>query len=283
MNRVTILSLFLIYAVGNHAQTPVPNGDFEVWDLYNTWTLEPQYWETSNNQLIFSTMPDSNAYEGDLAMKIVPLQGFEGAVPQSASVLFPVEEIPSTLNFAVKAHVADEDPNDQVSIRIQFLNEDAVVSTDTWTSFESIDEWEEVVFELSTSELPFEEVVITVQAGYSNGLGGGSIDTWISVDAMSLEGFSGVDDDVLPTVLVYPNPCSDLIILSGIQISTSLQNIHIFDASGRDCSSLIQVNKHASADKIDLDVRGLASGLYQVVVLTGDPKKNFAVASILKQ
>ncbi len=279
---ISIFAILLIVQNGS-SQAEVPNGNFEVWDLYNTWTLEPQYWETPNNQLIYSTMPDSNAFEGDLAMKIVPLQGFEGAIPQAASVLFSVQEIPATLNFAVKAHVADENPNDQVSVRIQFMFEDAVVSTDTWISFESIDEWDEIVFELSTSELPVDQAVITVQAGYTDGLGGGSIDTWISVDAMSLEGISGVDDDSLSAIFVYPNPCSEFIILSGIQNASSLQNIQIFDASGRDCSSLVEVNNNASADKIDLDVRALASGLYQVVVTSSDPNKSSVVATILKQ
>ena len=280
-----ILSSIAIMLFVKHgsSQVEVPNGNFEFWDLYNTWTLEPQYWDTPNNQLIYSTMPDSNAFEGDLAMKIVPLQGFEGAVPQSVSVYISTQEIPTTLNFAVKAHVADENPNDRVSVRIQFLNQEAIVLTDTWTSFESIDEWEEIVFELSTSELIFDAIEIKVQAGYTDGLSGGSIDTWISVDAMSLEGFSGVDDDSLSAILVYPNPCSEFIILSGIQNATLVQNIQIFDASGRDCSSLVEVNNNASADKIDLDVRALACGLYQVVVLSGDPNKSLAVATILKQ
>jgi hypothetical protein len=203
MKIIFTASALIAFVATANSQFEVPNGNFEVWDFYNTWTLEPQFWETPNNQLIYSTMPDSNAFEGDLAMKIIPLQGFEGAIPQSASVLFSIQEIPASLNFAVKAYVAEGNPNDQVSVRIQFMYEDAVVLTETWTSFESIDNWEEIEIELSTSQLPFDEAMITVQAGYSDGLGGGSIDTWISIDAMSLEGFLGVDGGSLSPILVF--------------------------------------------------------------------------------
>jgi hypothetical protein len=283
MKIIFTASALIAFVATANSQFEVPNGNFEVWDLYNTWTLEPQFWETPNNQLIYSTMPDSNAFEGDLAMKIIPLQGFEGAIPQSASVLFSIQEIPASLNFAVKAYVADENPNDQVSVRIQFMYEDAVVLTETWTSFESIDNWEEIEIELSTSQLPFDEAMITVQAGYSDGLGGGNIDTWISIDAMSLEGFLGVDGGSLSPILVYPNPSADMIILSGIDNSNTIESIRIFDASGRDCSSLIEVNKIAAADKIELDVRALASGLYQVVVRTLNPTDHYRIQNIVKQ
>lgn len=265
------------------SQGEVPNGDFEAWsnDKLSDWV--PEYWETDNYFEYPTTIPDSNAFEGNLAMRVRPIQGFEGAVPRTASTLFPITSIPTNLHFAVRTNVPDLDPYDEVSVQIEFLNEDAIIGSEIWTSTESIDEWQEIDLPIPPLMFEVEEARITVKAGYLGALGGGSIDTWISVDDMQLDVTSGVDDDSLPAILIYPNPCADLIILSGIQNSTSLQNIHIFDASGRDCSSLIQVNNNASADKIDLDVRGLASGLYQVVVQSGDPNKSPAVATIVKQ
>jgi Secretion system C-terminal sorting domain len=283
MKLVLSIIAFILLVKHGTSQAEVPNGNFEVWDLYNTWTLEPQYWETANNQLIYSTMPDSNAFEGDLAMKVVPLQGFEGAVAQRASILFAIDEIPASLHFAVKANIPDGDPDDEVSVMIEFLNEDAIITSATWTATESIAEWTEIDLVIPPTMQFVEEVVITVQAGYFGELGGGSLETWISVDDMSLEGTSGVDDASQTAILVYPNPCSDAVTLNGIDNSTALKTIQIFDASGRDCSSLIGVNKVASANRIDLDLSALASGLYQVVVQTDNLNKSFAVATIVKQ
>jgi cell division inhibitor SulA len=74
-----------------------------------------------------------------------------------------------------------------------------------------------------------------------------------------------------------------MITLSGIDNSNTIESIRIFDASGRDCSSLIEVNKIAAADKIELDVRALASGLYQVVVRTLNPTDHYRIKNIVKQ
>ncbi|MFM9986084.1 MAG: FG-GAP-like repeat-containing protein [Flavobacteriales bacterium] len=82
---------------------------------------------------------------------------------------------------------------------------------------------------------------------------------------------------------LFPNPCFDHITLSIPNSLNFANSIRIFDASGRDCSSLVEVSNNSSADKIDIDVRALASGLYQVVVTSGDPNKSLTVATILKQ
>ena len=277
-----ILSSFLTLQ-NIQAQFEIPNGDFESWFNSKLTDWVPEYWETDNYFEYPTTIPDSSAFEGNLAMRVRPIQGFEGAVPRTSSTLFSISGTPLNFHFAVKTNIPDLDPYDEVSVQIEFLNEDAVIGSEIWTSTETIDVWQEVDLAIAPLMFPVEETRITVKAGYLGALGGGSIDTWISVDDMSLDVTSGVDDAVQSPILVYPNPCSDFIAVKCIDHSFTTESIQIFDASGRDCSSLIGVNKVATADRIDLDVSALASGLYQVVVQSDDLNKSSAVASILKQ
>jgi hypothetical protein len=191
------------------AQLWVPNGNFEVWSLYNTWTLEPQYWETPNNQLIYSVIPDSAAYQGDLAMKVTVLPGFEGGVPQFASVLIPTDEYPGQFQFAYKCNIPDQDPNDQVSVLVECLNEDAVVSTSEFVMMNSVTEWDLASLDINQSPNDITEVRITVSAGYATGLNGGSWDTWISVDDLSFTEFNPVNENEKNCQsLIFPNPGS---------------------------------------------------------------------------
>ncbi|MFM9986083.1 MAG: T9SS type A sorting domain-containing protein [Flavobacteriales bacterium] len=281
----TTISVILVFwgGIASIAQAEVPNGNFESWGNSKLTDWVPEFWETDNYFEYPTTIPDSNAFEGNLAMRVRPIQGFEGATPQTARTLFSITGIPTNLHFAVKTNIPDLDPYDEVSVQIEFLNEDAIIGSEIWTSTESIDEWQDVDLPIPPMMFPIEEARITVKAGYIGALGGGSIETWISVDNMSLDVTSGVDDVATSSILVYPNPCTDLISLNGIGNSTVPKSIRIFDASGRDCSSLIEVNKVATADRIDLDVRALANGLYQVVMQSGDLNKNLAVVTILKQ
>jgi hypothetical protein len=206
MKKILFVIAFCI-AMQSHAQLVIPNGGFETWDLYNTWTLEPQYWETPNNQLVYSVIQDSSAYEGDLAMKVTVLPGFEGGVPQMASITIPADEYPEILQFAYKCNIPEQDPNDQVSILVECLNDDAVVSTSELVMMSSAPEWETTSMEIIPGLSDITEVRITVTAGYATGLGGGSWDTWISVDAMSFTEFNSVDEsDSSCQSFVYPNP-----------------------------------------------------------------------------
>ncbi len=191
------------------AQLWVPNGNFETWGLYNTWTLEPQYWETPNNQVIYSVIPDSAAYQGDLAMKVTVLPGFEGGVPQFASVLIPTDGYPGQFQFAYKTNIPEQDPNDQVSVLVECLNEDFVISASELVMLSSTPEWETTSLDIVPGSNDITDIRITITAGYSNGLNGGSWDTWISVDDLSFTEFIPVNENEKNCEsLVFPNPGS---------------------------------------------------------------------------
>lgn len=235
-----------------NAQTEIPNGNFETWDYYNTWTLEPESWTTPNNQLVMSVLQDSASYEGELAMRVKVQPGFEGGIPQTASVSFPslFDEYLGGVRFYVKANVPDGDTLDRVSVLIEFLHEDAIVHSAEWIGYESIVDWEMVLID-AHPENYYEEIRIVVQAGYFGELGGGSWDTWISVDHMSLPVAFGVDDMETESFSVFPNPVESVL---HIQRDTPASAIRIEDVCGR------VVMEYSFANAID--VSSLTSGMY---------------------
>jgi hypothetical protein len=116
-----LLPAALFMQMAGASQLVVPNGNFEIWDLYNTWTLEPLDWTTSNDQIIESVRQDTAAYEGVFAMRVTVLPGFEGGVPQSASTLAMTTEAPTELQFAVKANVPDDVEQDRVEVKVEYM------------------------------------------------------------------------------------------------------------------------------------------------------------------
>lgn len=248
--KYQLLLLSIGFSVQLAAQ--IPNASFEVWDLYNTWTLEPQYWTTSNDQLMTPVVPDSNAYDGELAMRVNVLPGFEGGVQQSASVLFPTAVVPASLDFYVKCDIPDIVEMDRVSVKISVLNEDAIVTEGEWISYDSIPEWQFVSIQLDDPGMDVTEIMIFVTAGFSNGLFGGSWETGISVDAMSLSSVNNVDE-VNCVPLVFPNPTSDgKFNVTGCDFSQQ-NSIVVNDLSGR----LIIACDHCLTRDLELSEKGL--------------------------
>lgn len=229
----TIVAAILVFSCRLTAQNQVPNGGFETWDLYNTWTLEPEFWTTPNGQLIESVIPDSNAYEGDLAMKVTVLPGFEGGVPQQASVLFAVDANPVLLQFAVKTNIAGDSELDVVWVKIQGFKEDAQIDEAIiWTANYSISDWELVQVEIPEFSEEIDECVITVQAGETNGLAGGSWDNWISVDAFDIE----ITNDIIQTECnptFYPNPLKGNYVYLDDCAGNKIKSIAIYNMSGQ--------------------------------------------------
>jgi len=188
------------------SQNLIPNGDFETWDLYNTWTLEPEFWNTSNGQIIASVNPDSSSYQAELAMKVNVLPGFEGGVPQSASIFFALENNPEMISFAVKSFIDGDSEMDEVNVKVQFYLADAQIGdTLIWRTNLSIPQWELIEMEIPDLSFEADECLITVTAGRTNGFFGGSWNNWISVDAFEFSGTQSIDTNNCNSS-IYPNP-----------------------------------------------------------------------------
>jgi Secretion system C-terminal sorting domain len=251
--------VLLFFFSNNSRAQSLSNGDFEVWDLYNTWTLEPLDWETLNDQLNTPVTQDSNAYEGDFAMRVKVLPGFEGGVQREASQSILTEIGPSELSFAVKCNVPDGDDLDNVMVEVGFLFQGEVVSTQSWTSFESIENWQLTTMQLPALDAAFDEIKVRVVAGYIGPLSSGSWDTWISVDQIAFSGANGVIENTDSNLIsVFPNPCTEQFQLVLSNGNSTNYDVYVTDAHGK--------RTFLSKNKTLIDTSDWSSGQYFIEV-----------------
>jgi hypothetical protein len=238
------------------AQPEIPNGNFEEWGMPNTWNYTPIDWVTMNMQLIESTVMDSLPYEGELAMKVKSIPGFEGAVQGVSYTTVELSAIPPSLNFYVKCFV---DGEDTVWVDVSFWNTlipEAPIYSETWISTESIDDWTGINLELEQIEPVIDYAIVSVKSGYNGFLGGGSWDTWISVDAMGFDVASNIENTIHSDIAtVFPNPGKNEIT---INTSLSVDRIEMRSSDGKLCME--------SRYDYELDTSELRNGLYHISV-----------------
>ena len=232
----------------NFAQIEIPNNDFETWDYYNTWNLEPDQWSTGNFQLHEHVFRDSLAYQGDWAMKVYPY-GFFEPYPGQATAYFTVDEIPSTLDFYMKSYMGQE--LDSVSVHVQLFNDGEMLLDQFWATDETVEEWTPVTLELGTIIIPATHAQVTVQASYGGAFLEGSIDTWISVDAISFNTFNSIDAG---EVTKYSfSRYGNILTIQGSKAPLSIQ---LFDLNGK----LVQTDFGT-----ELNIDQLSRGTYFLV------------------
>jgi Secretion system C-terminal sorting domain len=267
MKHIRILLPLLLVSSVLRAQEIIPNGNLETWDFYNTWTLEPQYWETPNNQLTASVVQDSAAFEGQLAMRVNVQPGFEGGIMQEANLIVPLSAIPDGMQ---------PDPSDIVKVEVRFYYEDAMIETSTWTSLDTIAQWQEVTMVFAPSTQTITEAVITVSAGYTGPLGGGSWDTWISVDDFYWTLTETVEEPSADELVVYPNPANKVLNVVTSQVRKGQSQFFVYDMLGKKMTPGITL---VSANHWKVDVTCLTTGVYWIVQERGTNaiRKQFVV------
>ncbi len=280
MKRIITLTLVALATYHMHAQNIVPNGSFETWDYYNTWTLEPEFWNTPNNQLTESVVQDSSAFEGELAMRVKVQPGFEGGIGQTADVIVPLSSFPSVLHFAVKASVPDGDENDQVSVTVNFFDGEILVLSQSWTATDSIAQWQEVNIGFVPPGAAATTAQIVVTAGYVGPLGGGSWDTWISVDDMYWTTAESVEDTNVATLELFPNPANDVLNLKCLNVVAKGCCFSITDISGKVFYTNTNNAAMSNNGTLQIDVSALPGGSYIAEYNTGSSilRKHFVVA-----
>ncbi|MBL0315778.1 MAG: T9SS type A sorting domain-containing protein [Flavobacteriales bacterium] len=235
----------------------IPNGNFEVWDLYNTWTLEPEYWSTQNNQLTTPVTQDTLAHEGDFAMRVQVLPGFEGGVQEIAYISFPIAFMPYSMNYWVKASVPDGNDLENVTVTASFYYLGQEVYTDMDVMYDSITTWEQRVMIFPPIDVAVDEIRILVSAGFVTPLGGGSWDTWISIDEMAFSNEVSVSNTNIETNFFYPNPCRGTLYLQTVTAGSILE---IYNLQG------VLISNEQAYQQNDLTF--LPSGMYALKLKT---------------
>ena len=248
MKTITTL-LLSIFALTSSSQI-IPNSNFEVWTQF-IWTLEPDGWETDNQEVFASVTQDLDAYEGDYAMKVAALQTGIGGFGE-ARTTFPVESIPNSLNFYVKTACSFG----SVSVTARFFNtDDNEVYSATWSTNDSIANWTPISLELVPSQLVVTHARIEVRSDVGDLLPGLAE---ISVDAMGFDGsLSSSSEDLDKGFLVYPNPAMDVVRVR--HLLYEIDQIAIYDLSGK-----IVVQKRNLVPSNAIEVSDLPVGMYHV-------------------
>lgn len=252
--KTSILCLSILFAsTMGLAQVEIPNGNFEEWGLFNTWNYSPADWTTPNMQLLAPVEMDSMAYEGDFAMRVTPLLGFETS-SATAHTSFVVNELPEQLSFWVKAFI-EEGETDSVRVSLRYFESDAAQSPlygITWIATTSIDDWTLVTLDLDTEIVGATTATVEVQCGYNGPLGGGPWSTWISVDAMAVGESTGIADENL---CLQPSDLSimgNIITAKGCGFASNKTLIELYDLSGK-----LLVRKEGNSMKLDQFAEGL--------------------------
>lgn len=258
--KAILSTLLLTIVLGATAQDlPIENPDFETWDYYNTWTLDPLGWTTGNFQLADHVYPDSAAYEGEAAMRVYPITFFE-PIPGLAYQDVPTDFIPPTFSFAVKCNI---DGLDSVFVRLNFKNGFNPVYTKVWSSDESIDEWQYITLELNQIEPVMDVCTIEVVAGYGELFLDGSPLTWISIGAMGFDVVDGIEEQsCIPRI--FPNPTEGNLNIQLCAAGSLVSQATLYNSLGQ-----IVIDEQ---NQNTLDLSKLPSGVYTLQVTDGAGK-----------
>jgi len=241
--------LFLLGALSLIAQ--IPNAGFENWS-FNGWNYVPDDWETDNTQLQEPVTQDLDAYQGDYAMRVTAVPYALGKIGE-ASVSFPNEVVPPSLDFWVKSSVE----NGYVEVRIEFWNEDNLVYFEQWFNTEQISEWTFVSMELEQIEPILTDANIQVTSLVGDLVSG---DAEISIDAMGFGQTQSVSDYANYDFSIYPNPAQDYFTFRDEEGRIEFFEIYTLDGK---LIRTVQVNNSGNNS---VDISSLANGIYSIVL-----------------
>ena len=201
MKKQFLLSLCIILFTSSLVAQLVPNGDFESWHTVGGWYDNPDNWMTSNNQLLApAVVRDSNAYQGQLAMRIVNVTG----LPGWASTGLAISQKPVLLQTYMKSDLA---LHDTVSIKVMLYNSGLPMDSVIWTSNTNSPTWTQISISLPSTQPTADSINILVQGGTQFG-------TSLSLDEMTLETETGISKPDATSWKLYPSPMSHYAILT---------------------------------------------------------------------
>lgn len=165
----------------------------------------------------------------------------------------PTTVIPPSLDFQVKY---ERTATCAIGVSVDFYNGDNWFYGETWYPDDLASEWTPISLELDEIEPIMTHVVIEVSVIVGDFVAG---DGWISVDAMSFDGITGLEDIGAQAIGLYPNPASDVFFLKDVDAQITYT---IYDAMGR----LLRSESYQSG----VDVSALPAGHYFIETATAD-------------
>lgn len=201
MKKQFLLSICIILLTTSLVAQSVPNGGFESWHTVGGWYDNPDNWMTSNNQLLApAVVRDSNAYQGQLAMRIVNVT----SLPGWASTGLTLSQKPVLLQTYMKSDLA---LHDTVSIKVILYNNGLPMDSVIWTANTNSPTWTQLSISLPSTQPTADSINILVQ-------GGKQLGSSMSLDEMTLETATGLNEPKQTSWKLYPSPMSNYAILT---------------------------------------------------------------------
>ncbi len=162
MKKLLLIGV-LVWLTCTNSTAQVPNSDFENWTFYG-WFYNPDYWSTNNNQIQATFVsPDSDAYNGILAMKLYN----HNNIRPVAKTTFPVSSTVSSVDFYARLNIIT---NDTVWALIKVYENGIVVDTGSWFSATSINTYTLINVPVSQKSANADSVEIEFKGGNQTNL-----------------------------------------------------------------------------------------------------------------
>lgn len=219
----------------------IPNAGFEEW--YGLWGPEPVGWITNNTQIEEPVSWDTNAYEGDFAIKFHLEYSGRSGVAQSR---FPFSLHPETITVYAKSQV-DSIYANSISVYVYFGGH--LVDSGKWTNTSSIPDWELQTIPVTQSTTQADTLEIIIR--------GGDWETTLTLDNFSYTPFVGIKEKGSKKEWsIYPIPAINQITVTNNGQITSGETYTI-------CSQLGQVMQKGKLPAgLTLDISSLPFGVY---------------------
>jgi len=186
-------------AKGNLTDT-IPNGGFESW-TFTGWNDSPTFWMTNNSQLVAALIvPDSDAYSGNLAMKVSYMNIFQ----PRAWCNFPLTAHPTNIGGYARNELGS---GDSVVIVVRIFYNQVIVDSGYAALYGGFNPLYSPFIVPISQNSPFAdscEISIT---------GGMTLETSITFDDLQFDFFQGITNHEKAGFTFYPNPCVNYVIL----------------------------------------------------------------------
>jgi hypothetical protein len=254
----------IIFSATSMAQDSIPNNDFENW--YSSTT--PYNWETTNIFLppgIATCTQDSNAYNGNLAIRLEMIKVDEFLIPgvatlghvefNSVSGGIPYTDKPNSMSGFVK----HPEHGDSVFVAIQFFKNGQIIGSGTWGTSDSIPAYTSfsAPIQFFSNENPDTMNIILLTDPNKQG-------SVLIVDDLHLEIQTGTTSNKeIKKLHIYPNPAIN-------ELNIDPQTITYYDYSIYNISGkkLQEENNILGRGKANLGI--LNPGTYIIVVREND-------------
>ena len=241
------LKIYLLLLValpsGAWAIDTIPNAGFENW-VFSGWFLNPQGWQTNNNQLMPNTVvQDSDSYSGQLAMKLIN----SGSLIPEAWCGFTLSQHPLAMMGYYKIHTSSGDSG---AIRVHIFYQGSLVDSGYMPLFSGINPFYFLINLGISQSSSFADSCSVFLTGGTQNLGA------ISVDDLSFSFPSSVTGEASASFEIGPNPANEYTRIKNPGFEPG-DRIELCDVTGK----IIREIKIAAIET-QIELNDLAAGAY---------------------